>query len=299
MSATIELSVSLNDGAIAEAGSSRNFDAVGDDAAFERGARAHTHVVPDDAVGDVRGRFDDRPSPDLQHVAFGLANRQARVEIVRRRSDVPEVGGAQERAHMAEILSDQIFVQGADAFRRLVQGQPCERRRMRHLHADNVIRAHTRPGRHDAVESARGIDDQAAVALGMVVWNDGDRDERAGLAMILGERVQVHVRERVAVDDEKRLVRQQVERFARPAGRAEHRRFERVPDTHAEIAAVSNPRRDRLRQVVKVQHEVADAPVARRTEEAGGRAARRRRARPVSRERRRVAGVACRDQPSE
>ena len=48
-----ELSVSLNDGAIAEAGSSRNCDAVGDDAAVERGAGAHADVIPDDAVGDA------------------------------------------------------------------------------------------------------------------------------------------------------------------------------------------------------------------------------------------------------
>jgi hypothetical protein len=42
-----------------------------------------------------------------------------------------------------------------------------------------------------------------------VIGNHGDRDERPCLAMVVGERVQVDIRERVAVDDEKRIVGKQ------------------------------------------------------------------------------------------
>ena len=83
-----------------------------------------------------------------------------------------------------------------------IDRQSREGRRMRDLHADDVIRAHLRAARHDTVKSAGRIDDEAAVAIGPVVGNDRDRDERAGLAMVLGERVQIDVGERVAVDDE-------------------------------------------------------------------------------------------------
>ena len=127
---------------------------------------------------------------------------------------------------MAQILFDQLLVQNADAFRRLVEREAREGRRMRDLHADHVIRARARPRRHDTVESARRIDYQAAIAVGAVIGNDRDGDERAGLAMVFGERVKIHVRERVAVDDEKRLLRQQRKRLARPSGRSKDRRFE-------------------------------------------------------------------------
>ena len=147
-----------------------NFDTIGDDAALERRSGAHADVIPEDTVGDSRRRFDNRPLSDLRRIAFGLADRQARVEIVGGRADVPEIGVAQERADVAQILFDELLVQNADAFRRLVQRQPREGRRMRDLHADDVIRAHARPRRHDAVESARRIDDQAAIAVGTVDW---------------------------------------------------------------------------------------------------------------------------------
>src|SRR5687768_11672976 len=107
---------------------------------------------------------------------------------------------------MTQILFDELFVQRADAFGGFVDGQSREGRRMRYLYTDHVIRAHSRTARHDAVESAGRINDEAAVTVGTVVWNHCDSDECAGLAMILGERVEIHVRERVAVDDEKRIV---------------------------------------------------------------------------------------------
>ena len=65
-----------------------------------------------------RSTTDRRPI--CTHVAFGLADRQARVEIVGRRADIPEIGVAQERADVTQILFDELLVQGADAFGGLV-----------------------------------------------------------------------------------------------------------------------------------------------------------------------------------
>ena len=50
------------------------------------------------------------------------------------------------------------------------------------------------------------------------------------------------------------------ERALRAAGRSEHRHFPRVADAHAEIALPSpRRRRQRLRQMMQVEHDVGDA----------------------------------------
>jgi hypothetical protein len=79
--------------------------------------------------------------------------------------------------------------------------------------------------------------------------------------MVVGQRVQIDVGERVAVDDVERFIWQQGQCLARTAGGAEDGRLEGVADADAEIASVADMRRNRLRHVMQVQHEVADAPL--------------------------------------
>ena len=74
---------------------------------------------------------------------------------------------------------------------------------------------------------------------------------------------EMHVGQRVAVDDEKRVGPVEVDerqRHARTAGAAEHARlFPRVARADAEIRAVADDRGDRLRPMMEIEHDVADA----------------------------------------
>src|SRR5687768_8478802 len=87
-----ELSACLNHGAISEAASSGNFHSVRDDTTVEHRTGPYTHIIPDDALDDASRAVDCRSSPNLKHFAFSCADRQARVEIIRRSANVPEIG---------------------------------------------------------------------------------------------------------------------------------------------------------------------------------------------------------------
>jgi hypothetical protein len=77
--------------------------------------------------------------------------------------------------------------------------------------------------------------------------------------MMLRQRPQIDVGQRVPVDDEEVFVRKQRERLARSTRRPEYLPLERIANADAEVAAIADLRRDRFRQIVKVQYGVANA----------------------------------------
>src|SRR5262245_53127392 len=80
--------------------------------------------------------------------------------------------------------------------------------------------------------------------------------------MVLHDRNEIDIGERIAVDDQKRrvlsLFREQRQRAARSARRAEDRRLPGIADAHAEIAAIANMCRQRVGEVVQVEYRVGD-----------------------------------------
>ena len=78
------------------------------------------------------------------------------------------------------------------------------------------------------------------------------------------ERRDVNVRQRVAVDNEKGGRVEQRQRLARAAGGTEDRVLPRVADAHTEIGSISDDARQRLRQMMEIEHRVGDAGAAQR-----------------------------------
>ena len=75
--------------------------------------------------------------------------------------------------------------------------------------------------------------------------------------MMIGERGEVDVCQRIAIDDEEGIAADKRERLAGAARRSENlRRFPGISHAHAEIAAVADVRGDRFRQVVEIEHEI-------------------------------------------
>jgi len=72
-------------------------------------------------------------------------------------------------------------------------------------------------------------------------------------------RLEVDLTEGVAVDDEEGIGRHQIERVAWPARRSEQRVFPRIADLHAKLGSVSEDRGDRLRPMMQVDDNLADA----------------------------------------
>ena len=95
---------------------------------------------------------------------------------------------------------------------------------------------------------------------------EADRDRGALLLVQVDDLVQVDVAERVARDDEERLV-EPVRREPHRAGGAERALLDRVLDVQAEVAAVAEVGADRLRQERHRDHDVAEAVVAQQLED--------------------------------
>src|SRR5262245_50615412 len=87
-----QLSVHLNDGAIAEAASRGNFHVVGHDASVDCDACPYAHVIPDDAGSDLLALVEQRPAAHVGELSFSVAHRDARLQIIRGCSNVPESG---------------------------------------------------------------------------------------------------------------------------------------------------------------------------------------------------------------
>src|SRR5688572_2731299 len=93
---------------------------------------------------------------------------------------------------------------------------------------------------------------QSAVLITLRVRHDRHRDERARLTMVLDQRTNVEIGERVAVDDQEGRT-EKGNRTSRTSGGTEHRDFPGIADTHAEGTAVANESRQRVRQMMQVQ----------------------------------------------
>ena len=128
------------------------------------------------------------------------------------------------------------------------------------LHADEMIR----PDRgvaaaHKSLEAPGGRQDHAAVSLRLAIRHERHGHQRPRLQMRLGKRREGKVRHRIAVDQKEGVGANHRQRTPRAAGTAKHfRLLPGIPDADAEIAAVADTRRERLREMVKVQDQIGD-----------------------------------------
>ena len=135
-----------------------------------------------------------------------------------------------------------------------------ERRGLGHLHAEVVVRRLARSARGHAREARRRARPAGRCTCAARCW------ARRPCVTSAPERSwccedgrEVQRRQRVAVDDQESRTRRGWARRAAAAGRPEHRRLPRVADAHAEVLAVADDARERLRHVMQVEHDVGDA----------------------------------------
>ncbi len=104
-----------------------------------------------------------------------------------------------------------------------------------------------------------GVVDHDAVARGIVDLFDGDRGDRAALAVGAHERRDVDVGQGVAADDHEGVVGQQLAKPARAAGRAQQLLFEAVVGPQPERFAVAEVAADVVGVVVQVDADLGHA----------------------------------------
>ena len=153
------------------------------------------------------------------------------------------------------------------------------------LDADEVERL--RAPRPNPRTMPLGVGDDAVV-VGPAV-DDRHRDERIGVDVLLRHRAQVDVGQRVAVDDQESIGREQRDRARRAARRAENVGLPRITHVEPICGAVADDARDGVGAMMQVQDDAPDAGVAQPVQDARRRAACPRPATRPWRERSRVA----------
>ncbi len=146
-----------------------------------------------------------------------------------------------------------------DAFGSHAVRHAAERVALGQLRADEVPRGVGRPAAAEPGHGVRGVDEDAAVVGRIVVGDHGHRHEGVRRRVGGGHRLQIDDGQCVAIHQPQALSVGQAERPAGTAGRSEQRLLERVADADAVGGAVSQNRRDGVRQMMQVEDQIADA----------------------------------------
>ena len=152
--------------------------------------------------------------------------------------------------------------------------RPLGRDVLQHLGLEHVdagvdrVREDLPPGRllEEALDLPILVGDDDAELEWVVDRLQADRDGGAGLVVPVDERAEIDVAERVAGDDEERLV-EQAAGEADGAGGAERQLLDRVLDVQVERLAVAEVASDRLRHERERDHDVVEAVTTQQLED--------------------------------
>ena len=247
------------------------------DARREDGVRADVRVAGDPAVvRDERGPLDlvevvelhPLPQPDVPAQA-DARNRQLHVPFERVEVRLPvlvEVADVLPVAlHRQPVERPPHLQEERKELLREVEG-PVGRNVLEHLGLEDVDAGVDRVGEdlpprgllEEALDSAVVVRDHDPELERVLDGLEPDRDRRASLLVELDELPEVEVAQRVARDDEERVV-ELVGGETHRAGRPERRFLDRVLDVDAEALAVTEVAADRLRQEGDGDDDVLEA----------------------------------------
>src|SRR6185503_7863350 len=141
--------------------------------------------IPDDGLDELRAG-DGAVAATIERLALALCDRDCGLEVVARRADIEELDAGVEDANRARTFGDHAGINTVDGLRLHVGPHPGEYRRIDDLDTNEMKGAWFAP---ESADDSSCISDDAVV-LGPAI-DDGHRDERVGVDVLLRHRLQV------------------------------------------------------------------------------------------------------------
>ena len=131
-----------------------------------------------------------------------------------------------------------------------------------HQLAERTGRCYRRSAVEEAADSTACVDVHGAILVGVLIRPQHQRYHRIHLNMEVDERRQIHVDERIGIDDNKSSVLQKCFRFEQSPAGVEQLPFSRIADLQAERSAAAQTTFDLLAEVMQVDDDVVNAVMA-------------------------------------